>query len=314
MPGPDTTPIVVGSRGGELAEAMTTELLRQLGRAHPHVVFRRLVVTTVDGRNGKSQVHLPPARRMFTTQLEAALLGGEIDLAVRSLKDVAVTPPPDLALGAVLARADARDALCGSSLRALPHGARVGTGSPRRTAQMLALRPDVKTVRLRGGMAATLQRLRGLTPLDGVVLPVSGLTRLGLEGGISEPLGPEEFPPAPGQGALGVQVRAEDDEVRALLAPVHDETTGAAVTAERALLAGLQGNCAIPIGAHAEVRGDQLRLVGQVTALDGSRFARLETTGPAADAADLGHELATNLLDMGAGRILADIHAPNGPH
>jgi hydroxymethylbilane synthase len=294
---------------------MTRELLAPLERTCPDVVFRHRVVMTSGDRDRTSELRAlsDGGQGAFTTQLEAALLAREIDVAVHSLKDLPTTSPAELTLAAVPGRADPRDALCGSSLRDLPRGARVGTGSPRRTAQLLALRPDVRVTPIRGNVPPRLQKLKGSSPLDAVVLAVAGLVRLGLDGEIGERLSAEEFPPSPGQGALGVQVRADDAEVRELLAAVHDPAAGAAVEAERSLLAELRGGCSVPIGAYAGVDGAQLRLVGQVTALDGGWFVRLEATGRADAAGDIGRQLAHDLLAKGADGILAQVRSADGP-
>ncbi len=294
---------------------MTRELLGPLERACPDVVFRHRVVMTSGDRDRKSELRAlsDSGQGAFTTQLESALLAGEIDVAVHSLKDLPTLLPAELALAAVPPRADPRDALCGSSLRDLPPSARVGTGSPRRTAQLLALRPDVRVTPIRGNVPPRLQKLKGSSPLDAVVLAVAGLVRLGLAGEIGERLSAEEFPPAPGQGALGVQVRADDSDVREMLAAVHDPGAGAAVEAERSLLAALRGGCSVPIGAYASVDGTQLRLVGQVTALDGSWFVRLEATGHPEAAGNIGRQLAHDLLAKGADSILAEVRSTGGP-
>lgn len=294
---------------------MTRELLEPLERACPDVVFRHRVVMTSGDRDRKTELRAlsDSGQGAFTTQLESALLADEIDVAVHSLKDLPTASSEDLTLAAVPPRADARDALCGSSLRGLPLGARVGTGSPRRTAQLLALRPDVRVTPIRGNVPPRLQKLKGSSPLDGIVLAVAGLVRLGLDGEIGERLSAEEFPPSPGQGALGVQVRADDAEVREMLSAVHDLNAAAAVEAERSLLAALRGGCSVPIGAYASVDGGQLRLVGQVTALDGSWFVRLEATGHAEAAGDVGRQLAHDLLAKGADSILADVRSAGGP-
>jgi hydroxymethylbilane synthase len=323
--------VVVGIGESRLASAMATELLRRMGRVHPHLVFRRRIIAGGSGgssggrggaRNGHVMVASPRTdRHVDVTRIEKALLDGDIDLTVGPIKDMPGQVPPGLALTAVLARTDARDALCGSSLRALPHQARVGTSGLRRRAQILALRPDVLPFRLNGPITSQLQQLRRMPPLDAVVLPVAGLARLGLAGTINESLAVDEFPPAPGQGALGVITRSADAstspgsgartradaELREQLAAVHDPVTAAAVAAERSLRAGLHEGCGFPIGGHARIDGDQLRIIGQVTAPDGRRCARRHAAGPVADAAAIGRQLAADLLDGGAGQILAAI-------
>lgn len=294
---------------------MTRELLAPLERACPDVVFRHRVVMTSGDRDRKSELRAlsDSGQGAFTTQLEAALLAGEIDVAVHSLKDLPTATSEELVLAAVPPRADPRDALCGSSLEELPQGARVGTGSPRRVAQLLALRPDVQVTPIRGNVPPRLQRIKGSSPLNAVILAVAGLVRLGLDGEIGERLSADVFPPSPGQGALGVQVRADDTEVREMLSAVHDPGAAAAVEAERSLLAELQGGCSVPIGAYGSVDGEQLRLIGQVTALDGRWFVRLEATGPASAAGNVGRLLAHDLLAKGADGILAEVRSTSGP-
>lgn len=304
--------IVVGSRGSHLAKAMSRELLEPLRAAFPELVFRHRVVMTSGDFDRTSQLRAlsDSGQGAFTTQLESALLAGEIDVGVHSLKDLPTAQPPELALAAVPTRADARDALCGSSLEDLAEGARVGTGSPRRTAQLLALRPDIQVTPIRGNVPPRLQKLKGPSALDAVVLAAAGLLRLGLDGEINERLPTDAFPPSPGQGAMGIQVRADDGELRDLLAVVHDEASAAAVTAERTMLAELRGGCSVPIGAHGTVVDGQVRLVGQVTALDGSWFVRLEREGPVAEADQVGRQLARDLLAKGADGILEDVRGP----
>lgn len=303
--------VIVGSRVSHLAKAMTRELLEPLKVAHPDVVFRHRVVMTSGDLDRASQLRTlsDGGRGAFTTQLEAALLTGEIDVAVHSLKNLPTALPSELALAAVPVRADARDALCGSTLADLARGARVGTGSPRRMAQLLALRPDVRVTPIRGNVPPRLQKLKGPSALDGVALAAAGLVRLGLEAEIGELLPTGQFPPSPGQGAMGIQVRADDSELRELLAVVDDPSTAASVEAERSLLAELRGGCSVPIGAHAEVIGQDVHLVGQVTALDGSWFVRLEADGAVDVAGDVGRQLARDLLANGADRILSDVRA-----
>jgi hydroxymethylbilane synthase len=243
---------------------------------------------------------------VFASALEDALLAGEIDVAVHSLKDLATASTPGTVLAALPRRGDPRDALCGSTLADLPTGARVGTGSPRRIAQLLALRPDVSTIPIRGNVPPRLRRARELG-LNGVILAAAGLRRLRLGGEITEALDPGVYPPSPSQGVIAVQVREGDARLRGLLAAVHDAATATAATAERALLAELHGGCSVPVGALATVDGDRLHLVAQVTSLDGMNAVRAEQTGAVSDPVDLGKRSAAALLDQGAESILSHI-------
>ena len=243
---------------------------------------------------------------LFTTQLEQELLAGNVDIAVHSLKDLPTAPPDGLVLAVTPPRADPLDALCGSTLAGLRPGARVGTGSARRIAQLKALRPDVEVVPIRGNVPPRLARIK--SGLDAVILAASGLRRLGLDDAITELLDPELFPPSPGQGALAVQVRAADRELLEMLNEFGDQDADAAVRAERALLGNLHGGCSVPVGAYATRASGLLTLSAQVTSLDGTQ----KVTGAVAgtDPERTGTELAAALRYRGADVILNQIREP----
>ncbi len=258
---------------------------------------------------------------LFTAELERALLAGQVDCCVHSLKDLPVDSPPELCLAAVLRRGDPRDLLItreGGGLESLPAGARVGTSSLRRAAQLLAYRPDLVVVPVRGNVETRLARL-GREDLDAVVLAAAGLERLGIwaggpalrEGydGAVHVLGPDEMLPAPGQGALAVQVRAGAVQLAAELRQASDEPTEAAVRAERALLKGLGGGCRLPIAALGRVWGRKLELRGLVGAADGRTVLRGRRSGTPAEAEAIGLTLARELLAAGAGALLAQAPA-----
>jgi hydroxymethylbilane synthase len=243
---------------------------------------------------------------VFVTAVRDALLRGDADIAVHSIKDLPTAPAPGLVVGAIPPRQDPHDVLVardGLTLATLPQGARVGTGSPRRAAQLLAARPDLDVVAIRGNVDT---RLRWVTDgkADAVVLARAGLARLDRLDAVTEVLAPEQMLPAPGQGALAVECR--DDDVVALdaLARLDDALTRAAVTAERSLLATLEAGCSAPVGALATVSeegGEQLvHLTGTVVALDGSRQVRQSVSGTAGDAVEVGRTLALALLAAGA--------------
>ncbi|MGI5526789.1 hydroxymethylbilane synthase [Streptomyces syringium] len=244
----------------------------------------------------------------FSTNQETALLDGAVDVVVHSLKDLPTSMPAGLALLPTPAhRQDVRDALCGSALADLPKGARVGTGAPRRIGQLLALRPDLKMVPIRGNVPPRLGRLRGADGLDAVVLAAAGLNRLGLSSAISEHLPVGTFPPSPGQGALGIQVR-EGSEAARLLADTGDQVLDAEVRAERALLAELHGGCSVPIGAYSKAHRDgALTLSAQVSAVGGSRHVTAQGFGSVHDPEKLGRRVAEELLDQGAEVILSAV-------
>src|SRR6202050_4062485 len=277
---------------------MGKELLVHLGSC-PVVKFRVKAVVTDGDRDPR-----PPLRELAGTdaggfspnQLQDELSAGRIDIAVHSLEDLPTSCAEGLALAVTPPRYDPRDALCGSSLAGLRPGAKVGTGSPRRIAQLKALRPDVTVIPLRGNVPTRLAKLK--SGLDAVVLAASGLERLGASDAITEFLDPQIFPPAPGQGALGVQVRASDRELLAMLNSYGDPDSDAAVRAERALLAQLHGGCSVPVGAHAELAGGELRLNAQVPSPDGCRLIAGTATGTDPD--EVGLSLAARLLAQGA--------------
>ncbi len=247
---------------------------------------------------------------LFVKEIENALLAGEIDLAVHSLKDMPTELPRGLALGVVLARADARDALVvrgqRTDLAGLPDGAIVGTSSLRRKAQVLAFRPDLAVRDLRGNVDTRLRKLHS-GQYDAVVLAAAGLLRLGYEGEIGQYLPVDLVLPAVGQGALCVEIRVGDDATQRLLAPLNHTATRQATSAERAFLHCLEGGCQVPIGAYGEVDGDQLCLRGLVASLDGARLVGDEIRGPSADPVRLGTELAERVLAAGGAALLEEI-------
>ncbi|HEY5033365.1 MAG TPA: hydroxymethylbilane synthase [Actinomycetes bacterium] len=238
---------------------------------------------------------------VFVSALRDALLAGEVDLAVHSLKDLPVAPADGLLLAAISTREDPRDALVardGLSLAGLPDGARIGTGSPRRAAQLRALGRDFDVVPVRGNVGTRIGHATS-GEVDAVVLALAGLARLGRLDAVTEVLAADVMLPAPGQGALAVECRSDRADVVAALAPLDDPATRAAVTAERALLARTEAGCSAPVGALAEVEAAQIHLRGVVGSTDGS-VRRLSITGPLADPVGLGFQLADRLLDEGA--------------
>lgn len=243
---------------------------------------------------------------LFVKEIEESLLDGRADLAVHSLKDVPAQTPPGLVLAAFPPREDPRDAFVSArsrSLGALPQGGRVGTASTRRGCQLKAMRPDLEVVAIRGNVQTRVRTVHA--EFDGGVLALAGLKRLGLASEAREVLEPEVMLPAVGQGALAVQVRADDEAIRARVRTIDDRDTADAVAAERSFLARLGGGCQVPIAAYATVSADGLRLRGLVGWPDGHGVVRGERIGPRTSAADLGRGLAEALLGDGAEAILA---------
>jgi hydroxymethylbilane synthase len=269
--------------------------------------------------SGDAQSEVPlwrvDGRAFFTREIDRALLGGTVDVAVHSLKDLSTELEAGLVLAATLPRADARDALVsrgGAPLAALPHGARIGTSSLRRRAFLARARPDAALLELRGNVPTRLERLeRG--EYDAIVLAAAGLARLGLERHVSEYLAPEAFPPAVSQGVIAVCARAGDGAALRWLAPLDDRAARISATAERALLRRLEGGCQVPLGALARLEDGTLTLEASVCTLDGRRSlsaggtAPVTSAGAAAleDAVALGKRVAEELLARGAGELIA---------
>ncbi len=270
-----------------------------------------LVGITTLGDVSRAQLSQIGGTGVFVSALREALLGGEVDLAVHSLKDLPTGPAAGIVLAAVPVRDDPRDALVardGAKLADLPPAARIGTGSPRRAAQLLGLRGDLRCVPLRGNANTRLGKVAG-GELDGVVLAVAGLARIGCLSAVTQVFEPEEMLPAPGQGALAVECRASEPELAALLAAVSDHASMAAVTAERSLLAALEAGCSAPVGAYA-AGYEQLRMRAAVISTDGSRVLRANGVASGADVSQLGRDLAAELLRLGAGDLISVPQAP----
>jgi hydroxymethylbilane synthase len=297
-------PFRVGSRGSRLALRQTEIALEALKAADPGARFDVRTIRTEGDRTSASLAEIG-GRGVFVIEIERALLAGEIDIAVHSLKDLPSEETPGLAIAAVLAREDPRDALVargGLSIELLPEGAVVGTGSPRRAAQLLALRPDLRIAGIRGNVDTRVRKVEE-GEYDAVVLAAAGLARLGWLERAAQVFEPEEMLPAAGQGALAVQVRGEDAEAMELVGRADDGPTRAAVTAERAFERRLGGGCHAAVAAYGIAVADRLHLSGLVG--DGSgQLIRGDTRGAAARAEALGAALAEQLIEQGAGAML----------
>lgn len=301
------TPVRVATRGSALALAQAGQFAADLASVLGRDVALHQVTTHGDVDPGSlTQIG---GTGVFVGAVRSAVLEGEADVAVHSLKDLPTAPHEHLRLAAVPTRADARDALCardGLTLAQLPPGARIGTGSPRRRAGLLALRPDIVAVELRGNVDTRLGKVAA-GELDAVVLAQAGLERLELTGAITESFAPEVLLPAPGQGALAVEVRSDesDPELLAALQSLDDPATRAAATAERGVLAALEAGCSAPVGAYAWlVRPGVLRLDAAV--LGAATVVRKSVEGPVEEPAELGLALAADLLAAGAADLLGE--------
>jgi hydroxymethylbilane synthase len=302
---PLTRSLIIGTRGSRLARWQTDWAAAALARAWPGLEIELRPFTTSGDRLLDQPLPAIGGKGVFTQELEQALRAGEIDLAVHSLKDLPIEPAPGLALGAIGEREDARDVLIargGQTFFQLPPGARLGTSSPRRAAQLLAARPDLSVLPLRGNVDSRVRKALG-GDYDAIVLAGAGVQRLGLEQDITEYLPFELMLPAPGQGAIAVQCRAGDQDVLNLLRALDHASTRAAVSAERGFLAGLGGGCSAPIAAYAAPgAGPALSLSGLVASVDGRRVVRV--SGASDDPATLGAELAARALEQGARELL----------
>jgi hydroxymethylbilane synthase len=263
------------------------------------------VIKTTGDRLPTASLAQAGGKGLFTKEIEEALIAGTIDLAVHSLKDLPTGGSAGLAIAAIPEREDPRDAIVGKSLAELARGARVGTSSGRRAAQLLLLRPDLKIEPVRGNVDTRLRKLKE-GQYDAILLAAAGLRRLGLESEIAQLLTPDQMCPAPGQGALAIQTRSQDPAYTICRAFDHLPTFQA-VTCERAALAALGGGCQLPFGAFAEQVGSALRLTAIVIAPDASRHLRGTAEGPADLSEQLGLRVAQDLLTRGAAQILADV-------
>ena len=300
----------LGTRRSALAMAQARLVADEL-RAQGHDI--ELVEVVTEGDVSATAVQQMSGTGVFVTALRRRLADGDIDFAVHSLKDLPTEPADGLRVAAVPRREDPRDALVardGRRLLQLPPGARVGTGSPRRGAQLRALGLGFDVLPLRGNVDTRLRRVSD-GDLDAVVVAAAGLSRLDRLVEATELLDPGQLLPAPGQGALAVECRADDASMVELLGSLDDPPTRASVAAERALLAALDAGCTAPVGALADIAlgesgEDEIYLRGAVVAVDGSRAVRLSVTGPLADSEGLGRRLAADLLDAGAADLIGE--------
>ncbi|MCI0372227.1 MAG: hydroxymethylbilane synthase [candidate division NC10 bacterium] len=305
----DRATLRLGTRGSPLALAQSREVAVALEAHHPGLRVHLAVIRTSGDRIQDVALAKVGGKGLFVKEIEEALLTRRIELAVHSMKDLPAHLPPGLTLGAITAREEGGDVLVtreALSLDELPPGARVGTSSLRRQSQLLHRRPDLHVVPLRGNVDTRLRKLAEGT-LDAIVVAAAGLKRLGAKPAQAIPLPLDVSLPAPGQGALGVEIREDDRTTAALVAVLEDEASRIAVTAERAFLRRLWGSCQVPIAAYGAVRGDLLTLTGLLASPDGKALVRDTLTGPALEAASLGTALAERLLAQGADRILREL-------
>ena len=281
----------------------------RLQETHPGLAVAIKTVTTVADRFLDKSLAEMGGKGMFVKELEQALLDNEADLAVHSMKDVTVDLPPGLSIPAIMDREDVRDVLISnrySSLADIPPDAAIGTSSLRRQCQLKAAHPDLVMVDIRGNVGSRLQKLDN-GDYDALVLAAAGIKRLDQEDRISSYLDVEDMLPAIGQGALGIETRADDPQALQLVRPLNHEPTRACVDAERALSRKLYGGCHLPVAAYAEISGDELSMTALVGSPDGSRIVKDRISGTAVQGEELGVKLGARLLQQGADEILADV-------
>jgi hydroxymethylbilane synthase len=301
-----TRTIRVGTRGSDLALAQTGLLIKSLEDANPGVAFERVIISTRGDRDQSS----PLARvgyGVFVSELESALSGDEVDIAVHSLKDMPSELGEEFEIAAVPYREDPRDVLIsrsGAPMAELPKGARIGTGSARRKSLLLDRRPDFKVEQLRGNVPTRLAKLDAKNGPDAIVLAAAGLKRLGLQDRVTEYLACHDFVSAVGQGALAIEVRAGDEATAVLVRPLQHDGTRSEVDAERAFLATIEGGCSAPVSAHAKARNGQIAINAFAGSEDGSRVLRGFRNGATADGIAIAKDLADELLRAGAGDLL----------
>ncbi len=304
LPSP-ASPLKIGTRGSPLALAQAHETRARLSKAFdlPEDAFEIVVIKTTGDKVLDRPLKEIGGKGLFTKEIEEDMLSGKIDIAVHSMKDMPVEQPGGLVLDCYLPREDVRDAfvsLTHDSLAALPSGARVGTSSLRRRAQLKARRPDLEVVEFRGNVQTRMKKL-GDEVADATFLAMAGLRRLGMTEVVKSAIEVEDVLPAVAQGAIGIERRGDDSRAAALLEAIHDGPTGQRLAAERAFLAGLDGSCETPIAGLAELEGGRLRLRGEILRPDGSEVLNDDQNAPIEDGAALGAEMAAKLRAQAGG-------------
>ena len=305
--------IRIGTRASALALWQAEWVKAELESKYPKLQVSLTKIKTTGDKILDVPLAKVGGKGLFVKEIEEAMLRSEIDIAVHSMKDVPTFFPDGLHLGAITKREDPRDALLSRNhvkFKDLPIGARVGTSSLRRQAQLMHLRPDFLIEQLRGNVDTRLRKLKE-GQYDAIILAAAGVRRLGLAENVTEYIDPELSLPAIGQGALGIECRVDDRELNDLIAFFNHADSRVCVTGERALLRRLEGGCQVPIACYGQVKGGKLSLVGLVGSVDGKRIIKDTLEGPHAEAERLGVELAEKLLKQGADVILREVYGAN---
>ena len=300
----------IGTRGSQLALWQANWVKEQLIRKHPDLMVEIHTIKTMGDKILDVPLAKVGGKGLFVKEIEEALLDKSVDLAVHSMKDVPTELPEGLGIVAISPREDPRDAVLGQSrvpILELPQGAKIGTSSLRRQAQLFAARPDFVIEPLRGNINTRLRKLKeGM--YDAIILAMAGVKRLGWEHEVTEVIDPDVMLPAIGQGALGIEARLTDESTLERIAFLNDDVTASCVAAERAFLHRLEGGCQVPIAAYAVREGDEILLTGLVGSVDGRKIIKESDQGPAADAAQLGNALAARILEAGGREILEEVY------
>jgi hydroxymethylbilane synthase len=305
----------VGTRGSQLALYQANWVKERLIEVYPDLNVTLIKIKTTGDKIQDAPLAKIGGKGLFVKEIEEALIQKRIDLAVHSMKDVPTEFPEDVHLSTITKREDPRDVLIsrdGKALKDLPQKAKIGTSSLRRQAQLLHFRSDLDLVPLRGNLETRLNKLK-TTDLDGIILAMAGVKRLGFERKITEIIPLEISLPAIGQGALGIETRIDDEKVESQIRFLLDKDSWITVSAERAFLRKLEGGCQVPIAAYARTRGVTVQIDGLVGTLDGKRLIRHHEEGPIEKAELLGIALAETLLEKGAGEILDEVYQRKGP-
>ena len=305
----------IGTRGSQLALYQANWVKEKLVETHPDLNVMLIKIKTTGDKIQDAPLAKIGGKGLFVKEIEEALIHRRIDLAVHSIKDVPTEFPVGLHLSAITKREDPRDVFIsrdGKILRDLPQKAKIGTSSLRRQAQLLHFRNDLELLPLRGNLETRLKKLKTMN-LDGIVLALAGMKRLGLEERITEIIPTEISLPAIGQGALGIETRQDDQETEGKIQFLNHKDSWIAVSAERAFLKKLEGGCQVPIAAYAQIFGTSLQVEGLVGTIDGKRLIRHHIVGPLEKAKSLGIELAEILFEKGAKEILDEVYQRSGP-
>ncbi|MBM3154244.1 MAG: hydroxymethylbilane synthase [Chloroflexi bacterium] len=302
--------IVIGTRGSKLAIIQAESVLKKLRLIAPDRRFSLMKIATTGDKESNTPLDRLAGEGVFVKELEGALADGKIDMAVHSLKDLPIEIPQGLALGAATERLESRDTFISSKgkLAELPPGSIVGTGSHRRAIQVLAYRPDLKVQDLRGNIETRLRKLSE-NRYDGIIVAAAALIRLGLEKKITEYLPAEHFTPEVGQGALGIEIRTDDEDIRSLVSLLNHHPTWHCVTAERAFLKTLGGGCRAPITALGSISNNILKLDGMVASTHSTKILRCSLQGNARESERLGIRLAQKMIEMGALNLINEVRS-----